>query len=102
MFMDSVQTVIHRQQSTKKASETIRTAMADTQFDADVVTAQKSPSQLHAVSIGIQMSEMQVTCNPKSTSRRALQQMQEHELLSSHSLQMQMLRFGAISSPIQM
>jgi hypothetical protein len=55
MFIDSVETVIHRQQSTKKASETIRTAMADTQFDADVVTAQKYPPQLHAVSIGIQM-----------------------------------------------
>jgi hypothetical protein len=53
--MDPVQTVIHRQQSTKKAPEVIRTAMVDTQLDADAATAQKDPPQLCAVSIGIQM-----------------------------------------------
>jgi hypothetical protein len=55
MFMDSVQTVIHRQKSTKKAPETIRTAMGDTQLDADAATAQKYPPQLRAVLIEIQM-----------------------------------------------
>jgi hypothetical protein len=33
---------------------------------------------------------------------RALQQMQEYELLSSHSPKMQIVQFVAISSPIQM
>jgi hypothetical protein len=63
MFMDFVQTVIPRQQLTKKAHErpakgppeTIRAAMADTQSDADAVTAQKNQPQLRAVSSPIQM-----------------------------------------------
>jgi hypothetical protein len=57
MFMDFIQTVIPRQQSTKKArersakqpSETIRTAMADTQPDADAAIVQKNPQQLRPV-----------------------------------------------------
>jgi hypothetical protein len=57
MFMDFVQTIIARQQSTKKVrlhsakppSEVVQTAMADIQSDVVAVTAQKNPPQLRAV-----------------------------------------------------
>jgi hypothetical protein len=63
MFMDFVQTIIPRQQSTKKvrqhsakqSSEIIRTAMADTQLDGDATIPQNNQTQLHAVSSSIQM-----------------------------------------------
>jgi hypothetical protein len=63
MFMDFVQTIIPRQQSTKKKhqrsakplSEVIWTAMADTQSDGDGKTAENNPSQRHAASSAIQM-----------------------------------------------
>jgi hypothetical protein len=63
MLMDFVETVIHRQQSTKKARErspkrpceTVRAAMADSQLNPDAATAQKNPPQLRAVSSSIQM-----------------------------------------------
>jgi hypothetical protein len=45
---------------------------------------------------------MQVTGNSESTIYKALQQMLELELFSNHSVQMQILQFGAISSLIQM
>jgi hypothetical protein len=49
-----------------------------------------------AISNSIQMWQMQMTRNSKSTICRALQQVQEHELLSRHSTDMQMLQFDAI------
>jgi hypothetical protein len=68
MNMDSgrlwcCQTVILRQQSTKKARErlakrlceTIHAAIADTQSDVDAATVHKNPPQLRAVSSEIQM-----------------------------------------------
>jgi hypothetical protein len=55
MVMESVQTVIHRQQSTKEVSENIRTAMADIQLNVEAVTPQKYPPQLRAISSLIQM-----------------------------------------------
>jgi hypothetical protein len=63
MFMDLVQTIIRRQQSTKKVrqrfakqpSESVRRIMADTQSDGDARTAQNNPPQLHAISSLIQM-----------------------------------------------
>jgi hypothetical protein len=63
MFMDCIQTIIFGQQSTKKVrqrstkqpSKIVRTAMAETQSDVDVATAQNNPPQLRGVSSGIQM-----------------------------------------------
>jgi hypothetical protein len=55
MFLDSVQIVRHRQESTTNAPETIRTAMEDTELDADAAIAQKYPPQLRAVLTAIRM-----------------------------------------------
>jgi hypothetical protein len=63
MFMDLVQTIIPRQQSTKKVRqpsakrlfEIVRTVMADTQSDVDAATAQNNRTQLRAVSSYTQM-----------------------------------------------
>jgi hypothetical protein len=99
MFLDFVQAVIPRQQSTKKARElppdTVRAAMADSQSDADAVPSQKNPPQLRAVSNA-------VTCKSKSKICRTLQQMRECELLPRQFSQMPIQRFIAISSPIQL
>jgi hypothetical protein len=63
IFRDFVQTIIPRQQLTKKVrqpsakrlSEIVRTVMADTESDGDVVTAQNNPPQFRAVSSRTQM-----------------------------------------------
>jgi hypothetical protein len=63
MFMDFVQTIIPRQQSTEKVrqrsakrpSEIVRTVMADTQSDGDSATTQNNPLQLRAILSSIQM-----------------------------------------------
>jgi hypothetical protein len=63
MFMDFVQTIIPRQQSTKKIRqlspkqpfEIVRTAVVETQSAVDTATIQNNPPQPHAVSNSIQM-----------------------------------------------
>jgi uncharacterized phosphosugar-binding protein len=71
MFMDCVQTIIPRQQSTKKMrqasakrlAEIVWIVMADMQSDGDAVTAQNNLLQLRAVSSSIRMQLMEVTHN---------------------------------------
>jgi hypothetical protein len=109
MFMEVVQTLTPRHESAKKACKhlakrlkIVETVMVDTQCDADSATDQKNVVQLCAVSSQIQLEQMKVTDNWRSRICTALQQMLEDALLSNHSVQMQIVRFIAISSQILM